>query len=60
MTEEMSISTDTFRDWLELSRRDDCLDKLVPSDIRLMLGEITRQRREIIELKHAIALKDTP
>ena len=47
----MTIREDTLNDWSELSKRDDCMNRLVPSDIRLMLGEIDRLRAEISWLK---------
>src|ERR1700733_5890956 len=36
------ISSEQLQEWIKVSRRDDCFDRLVPSDVRLMLGEIGR------------------
>lgn len=40
----MTIAGRTLVEWVEFSRRDDCLDRMVPSDLRVLIGEIYRQR----------------
>ena len=34
----------TFGELSEFARRDDCLDQMVPSDLRLLVGQIGRLR----------------
>lgn len=34
------IAGKTLDQWKEFARRDDCLDQMVPSDLRQLLGEI--------------------
>lgn len=36
------IDPETLKTWTEWARRDDCWKLFIPSDIRLMLGEIER------------------
>lgn len=33
--------------WKEFSRRDDCLDEMVPSDLRMLIGEIERLQKTL-------------
>ena len=35
----------TLDEWTEFARRDDCLDKMVPSDLREALNTATRAER---------------
>jgi len=37
----MNIAGKTLEEWTELARRDDCFDKMVPSDLRVILGRIS-------------------
>lgn len=39
--------SDIVERFTEISRRDDCFDHMVPSDVRQMLGDITRLRAQI-------------
>ena len=36
----MTIGDKTLDEWREFARRDDCLDRMVPSDLRLILGKL--------------------
>ena len=36
----MKIAGRTLKEWKEFARRDDCLDRMVPSDLREILGKI--------------------
>lgn len=40
------MTQDIVEQWTELSRRDDLFNHMVPSDVRMMLGEISRARAE--------------
>ncbi len=40
--EETKISGKTLREWKEYARRDDCLDKMVPSELRQLLSKIEK------------------
>ena len=40
----MKIAGKTLEEWTELARHDDCLDRLVPSDLRLLIGQIPAKR----------------
>ena len=50
------ISSEQLQEWIKVSRRDDCFDRLVPSDVRLMLGEIDRLREGIGRLGSSEAM----
>jgi len=41
---------DLVERFTEISRRDDCFDHMVPSDVREMLGEITLLRASLGDL----------
>lgn len=36
----MQIGDKTLDEWQQFARRDDCLDRMVPSDLRLILGKL--------------------
>jgi hypothetical protein len=42
-----TIAGKTVVEWVEFARRDDCLDHMVPSDLRLLVGEIWRLRHQL-------------
>ena len=41
--------TDIAEQWREAAKRDDVLDLMVPSDVRMLVGEIDRSRRKLAE-----------
>ena len=41
------IDPETLRIWAEWSKRDDACNLFIPSDIRLMLGDIDRLKAEV-------------
>jgi hypothetical protein len=41
---EQRIAGRTLKEWREFARRDDCLDQMVPSDLRLLVGELIKAR----------------
>lgn len=47
---------------MEFARRDDCLDRMVPSDLRLLIGERDRLREELAALsqQEAVTLDNAP
>lgn len=56
-TATMYIDSAKLEKWMQLARRDDCFtasDGFVPSDIREMLGEITRLRQGVAALARHI------
>jgi hypothetical protein len=40
---EKVVAGKTLAEWEEFSRRDDCLDRMVPSDLRLLVREAISQ-----------------
>ncbi len=50
--------TDIVERFHEISRRDDCFDHMVPSDVRELLGEIERLRAGLLEIRRR--RKDMP
>ena len=46
---------DIVERFTEISRRDDCFDHMVPSDVRLMLKEIVRLRADLAEAGDVIS-----
>ena len=47
--------TDIVERFRELSHRDDCLDHMVPSDVREMLSEIERLRSDLMDRERTIS-----
>ncbi len=45
---------DLVKKWQEISRRDDCFNHMVPSDVRQLLAEIEHLQVIIIEAKRLI------
>jgi len=41
---DLKIGDKTLAEWREFARRDDCLDRMVPSDLRLILMAIEEER----------------
>lgn len=41
------IDPETLKIWNDWAKRDDCWKFFIPSDIRLMLGEIERLKRQV-------------
>lgn len=40
----MNIAGKSLEEWVEFARRDDCLDRMVPSDLRQLVGAISKRR----------------
>lgn len=43
----MNIAGKSLQEWQEFARRDDCLERMVPSDLRQVVGEVERLRAEV-------------
>ncbi len=41
---DLKIGDKTLAEWREFARRDDCLERMVPSDLRLILMAIEEER----------------
>jgi hypothetical protein len=41
----MQIGDKTLSEWQEFARRDDCLDRMVPSDLRLIVGKVAEAEK---------------
>lgn len=46
----MKIGDKTLSEWKEFARRDDCLERMVPSDLRLVLMAIEVEREACASL----------
>lgn len=49
----MKIGDKTLSEWKEFARRDDCLERMVPSDLRLILMAIEAEREACAQLAEA-------
>lgn len=49
----MTITPLQLADWRERATHDDVLDKMVPSDLRVLVGEIVRQRQRMEAIMQA-------
>lgn len=47
MKEGETVAGRTLIEWREFARRDDCLDRMVPSDLRQLIGVIDGQSRDL-------------
>jgi hypothetical protein len=45
----------TLSEWIGNARRDDCLERMVPSDLRQLLGIIKRERSRALDFIEALA-----
>ena len=54
----MAITPLQLADWRERATQDDVLDKMVPSDLRILVGEIVRQRQQMEAIMHAAENRD--
>lgn len=49
----MAITPLKLADWRERATQDDVLDKMVPSDLRILVGEIVRLRQRMEAIMQA-------
>lgn len=49
----MAITPEQLADWRERATHDNVLDNMVPSDLRILVGEIVRQRQNMEAIMHA-------
>lgn len=45
----MQIGDKTLDEWQEFARRDDCLERMVPSDLRIILGRLAAATKIITD-----------
>lgn len=49
----MAITPAELADWRERAKRDDAFNDMVPSDLRVLVGEIVRQRQRMEAIMNA-------
>ena len=54
----MTITPLELADWRERARCDDVLDHMVPSELRILVGEIVRQRQQMEAIMEAAEHRD--
>lgn len=48
----MQIGDKTLEEWQQFARRDDCLDRMVPSDLRVILMKLAAATKVITDFRN--------